>query len=616
MTSARPVFGDFLDIAHRQLDRSSSDAQVRGGEDLGEACRSLRRLVVVLERHAGDLLVPRKMGPDAGRDQSAWDQVPASACRALNHAAAVLSQSQVRTNPGATGAARSLAGDFDAVARSLTAGRDLVHTHRASTATGTSEDRTEWGPVIASPPVARARLAEMAALAERIAARGRRAALASGWRGSPETRRRLTVACDWLMTFEAAVRAASDQEPVPAKDRELLRAIPADTLPLQRTPAGGSIRDLCAQISANAERARRAAWQSVPDAAWSPETTITSLRRVAEASAVTSRNCEIVLGSLADGTEPPLPDRMRDILSRAAVAAERARAGWLQAAHSLDNITTDTSGSMSWPAQEASEIALWTGRLANADSDWVPSAMAAGAPTTSWDLRKAERGRDGICAVVAAVHESSHALSSLARADYERIRRAASSGRILTPARSNPRSVQAQHLFVPAPSERIGVVLAEYHDAQLASDQAAAAVGEVAEAVEAPSRFLTAAAAARTHSASAVRSHRPEPPCEPAVPSIPASAAPPGPLLRILEDLKVTNPHLLGRAALLDRASEQLVIDAAEQQDGRQEATRSAEDLRMHLGDVVGTRQADGNGRPRAGGRGPAAHRDAPQREP
>jgi len=99
MTSARPVFGDFLDIAHRQLDRSSSDAQVRGGEDLGEACRSLRRLVVVLERHAGDLLGPRKMGPDAGRDQSAWDQVPASACRALNHAAAVLSQSQVRPIP-------------------------------------------------------------------------------------------------------------------------------------------------------------------------------------------------------------------------------------------------------------------------------------------------------------------------------------------------------------------------------------------------------------------------------------------------------------------------------------------------------------------------------------
>ncbi len=524
MTSARPVFGDFLDIAHRQLDRSSTGTQVRGGEDLGEACRNLRRLVVVLERHAGDLLVPRKVAPDAGRGQSAWDQVPASACRALNHATAVLSQPQVRANSGAVGSARSLAGDFDAVARSLTAGRDLLHTHRASTATGTSEDRTEWGPVIASPAVARARLAEMAVLAERIASRGRRAALASGWRGSPETRRRLTVACDWLMTFEAAIRAASDQEPVPAKDRELLRAIPADTLPLQRAPAGLSVSELCAQISANAERARRAAWQSVPDAAWSPETTVTSLRRVAEASAVTGANCEALLGSLADDAEPPLPDLIRDTLRRAAAAAERARAGWLRAVHSLDNLTTDTSGSMSWSAHEASEIALWTGRLAHGDPDWVPSAMARSASATSWDLRTAGRGRDGIGAVVAAVHESCHALASLARADYERIRRAASTGRILSPARSNPDRGQAQHPFIPAPPERIAVVLAEYHDAQLASDHAAAAVGKVAEAVQAPSRVLTAAAAARDRGESAVRAHRPEPPCEPGVQPVPASA--------------------------------------------------------------------------------------------
>jgi hypothetical protein len=161
-----------------------------------------------------------------------------------------------------------------------------------------------------------------------------------------------------------------------------------------------------------------------------------------------------------------------------------------------------------------------------------------------------------------------------------------------------------QHAFVAAPPERITAVLFDYQHAAQASDEAAAVVGEIVEAIHAPSRVLTAAADARRQRATGDHG-RPIRTAEPGGQDSPGAVTPPGPLRRVLQDLRVTNPYLLERATLLDRASEQLLVDAGEHHDGRREATRSADDLRTSLGTALSTRQHGGPGSERTR-RGPA----------
>ena len=373
MTTGRPTFGDFLNMAHGYLRRGSAE-RVPGGEDVSEACASLQRLIAVIARYADDAYVPcQNSSSQQTHGPSAWSQVPAEAGRILAHAGRALSRPGMHTNRGGRGRAGSLARRLDAVSTSLVAGRDLLQTHFAADADGVRLERTEWAPVLSSPPVARAQLVEMAALARGIAVNGADVALAPGWRGAPEARRRLNTACQWLWTVSSAVQAANEQEPVADIYRELLRAIPAETLPPRVLPgAEESVRGLFLGIAGTAERACRAAWMSTSEAAWSPAMSVTSLRQTAAACTVTSHNCEIVLTGLATRDDMPMSER--ETLRQAAAAAGRARSGWLQTARALHKITTETRGYVSWMAAESSDLALWTGRLAYADPEWTPTS--------------------------------------------------------------------------------------------------------------------------------------------------------------------------------------------------------------------------------------------------
>ena len=98
--------------------------------------------------------------------------------------------------------------------------------------------------------------------------------------------------------------------------------------------------------------------------------------------------------------------------------------------------------------------------------------------------------------MVAAAHQACETLTGLAHAEHDQIRAAAQAGRILVPTRSLPAEYDIPYPFARAPQERVEVLLTRYGEAGRASRQAADAVGEVAELVQAPSQALTLARSA------------------------------------------------------------------------------------------------------------------------
>jgi len=277
-------------------------------------------------------------------------------------------------------------------------------------------------------------------------------------------------------------------------------------------------------------------------------------------------------------------------LSDSAADAERSRDAWLAAARMWELVTTETRGITSPVAIETADLALWTGRLAFADPTW---SLAKG-PVQPW------RSPESLAptfrhlpAVVAAAHQACDALVQLAAADHQQICQAAKAGRLHSPTRTLPDTFDIPHPFGRTPRDRVRRLLDSYQNACQTSAQATETVAEVAQTVRAPSTVLAAArAAARITSAgllvdcmvadsdsvmeARVWSEMPEP-------------EPPGHFERILCELGETDPILLKRAAAVDLAGEQLMIESArvaELNYGRTVTSRDAESGRAH-GNII-----------------------------
>ena len=250
----RTVFGDFLDLARRQLDATPGTIRAAGGEDVQRACDSVARLAGVLARYVRDITPPGATPSRSGTSTSTgtgWDRARAEAQHALATMRAILHENdpRVRQKRPMSGPPDTLAHRLDAAALSLTAGRDLLQSHLAVAADGTRQYRTEWGLAITSPGAARAMLIELASICRQAGAQGTQVALTPGWRGSPQARRRLATACQWALILDAAVRTADRREPASAAHREELARIPSSVLPASRLPeANESIADLCQGI--------------------------------------------------------------------------------------------------------------------------------------------------------------------------------------------------------------------------------------------------------------------------------------------------------------------------------------------------------------------------------
>jgi len=570
---SRATFGDFLQAAHDGLGPPSGAGSYAPRGSVEEVSRSLLRVVTVMGRYVQDMTAGLDgIGRRARPPLHPWARACLQVREALSNAAWFLTDGGPNRRWPPSPAASPLARRLDAVTVSLTTGRDLLQTHFAPGAGSSWEHRSEWAVVVTSPPVTRALLAEIALLSRRIAHQGAGLALSppAGVPGSAPERRRLNAACQWLWVLDTSVRAAQQQEPVAAADRDLMAAIPVNDLPPRRVPGGGEpVAVLCEGAITSAERVRHLAWVAAQDAPWSPGMSTGSLRQVARTSTVTSHNCHILLGTLAACTARAGQAQISEGLSAAADAAGRARDRWLRAACAIGQITTETEGHLSPAAIEAGDLALWTGRLAYADPQWtlVSGPAHPGRPPESLVSRP-----EDVPMAVAAVHQACETLAQLPQTEWEQISAAAQVGRILVPTSTLSSDYDVPRPFARAPHDRVEQLLAEYRGVAQASRQAATAVGEVAVAIQASSRVLVtarqAARASQPTRASKTADHAdalaalrdPGAARESAAVREPDDT--PGPIEHTLRGLGVSRPDLLTRGAELDRAGQRFLIDA------------------------------------------------------
>ena len=284
--------------------------------------------------------------------------------------------SRREADPAQVFPAGSFAARLDGYATALTYGRDLLHTHLATTPDGQRRALSDWAPVISSAPVNRALLAGLADHARAIA--GQLAGLPLA--GTPDAEtvaawQRLHGAAGQLRELDAAVQAAQWQGPVPAEHRQLLEAIPVNVTPAVQMPwPDATVSDLCAGIIATAQRANQARRELAARAAWSPELSADSMRHAAASCVVVSFNTETVyrvlasrarqLGYHALGSRPGRRRRPRR-RRPPRLAGRRPRLGHHGDRH---------PGYLSRPAAEAGHLALWTGGLAYADPAWTRPA--------------------------------------------------------------------------------------------------------------------------------------------------------------------------------------------------------------------------------------------------
>ena len=197
---------------------------------------------------------------------------------------------------------------------------------------------------------------------------------------------------------------------------------------------------------------------------------------------------------------------------------------------------------------------MCTGRLAYADPAWPLSSGPGRQPRSPHDL--APHPGD-VPLALAAAHHACDAMTSQAYAQRERIRTAAGAGRFLVPTRSLPDTMDIPRPFAPALPDHVHALLRLCQDTAEAAAEASDRAGEAAAAVRAPSRLLTAARAA----AHAVHDASMSPQPEPAVTGHPNEHA--GAIQAALHRLGISRPDMLQRAADIDRASAQLIIEAA-----------------------------------------------------
>ena len=560
--TGRATFGDFLHAAHRALAGGTGGPSPTHG-DVGEVSRSLLRLVTIFGRYLQDMAttpsqVPGRTPVSAGP----WDRARGQAREALTNSAGYL------IGPGTSGrrwpaapSASPLAQCLDQVATSLTAGRDLLHTHFAPGPQGWVH-QSPWAPAIACERVNRALLAELGQLAAPIAHHGANVALAPipGAPESTDQRRRLNAACQWLWVLSTSIEAAHRAAPVPAADHDLLAAIPVNALPQRPLlEAAETVPGLCEGVIATAERLRHLAWHAAQQPPGSPGLTVTSARQAAETSTVTSHNCALIARTLAAASHGTSPAISAD-LAAAADAARQASGSWYQIARALRQVTTDTRGHLSPAAAEARDLALWTGRLAYTDPTWTP-ASGPHHPTRPPQQLAARPG--DVPQVVAAIHHAGEALALLSETEHDQLRAAAHAGRILVPTRTLPDDYNIPRPYATALPEHTGPLLARYRDASQATRQATTPIGRAADATGAPSRALTTARAATQATPSASPAANPDDQATPGGREHTRDI--PGPLQQALLGLGITSPSLLARGADLDQASQRLLIEAADE---------------------------------------------------
>lgn len=550
-----PVFGDFLGQAGEHI---AAAVSFRGELPYDAQCgvvRQIDRLVATLSRYLTDL--PEGLAGEPERNGGTRNM---AARLALDRAAQSLHPAAAGLASADVSQAHPVVGHLSAAADHLAAGRDLLHTHffldpmRARTAT------SYWAPAITSGPVTAALLAELGDYLQNLAPWIARQSGARhvNWANLTSPQLVLRNAEPWLRLAGTAIQAAQRAHyPLPA--RALLHAIPANTPPPRQLPGSGEpVRELCEHIPLTAERLRHAAFNFAARARWAPAATSLSWRRDALASAITSHGSEFILRTLAEraaqlGLEAAFQAQLHD----AANDMKRAWQAWRDVTGHWDVITTGAprGTGMTPVAHEISDLAVRTGQLAYRNPHWTPGYIGTSPIRDPVDLAYSP---GDILTVLAAVHHAADAISQIAATDHQVVLEADTSDRLYVPTRLLPDKYDIPHPYAPAPRAYAGALLAAYDTAIDAATRIATALDDVATAVNASSSVLAAtrrAAAAAAHDQRRQQDQR--------LVSRPHTLTPaPGRAEQALRKLKIRDPALLLRAAVIDQAAYDLVAQA------------------------------------------------------
>ena len=566
MNRGQATFGDFVRLANAHLaDARQQGGSVTPGRDTAEISAGILHLVSVLARYTADQTKMIRQLPD--RQQSAlssWDRASMQAHDLLMSAASVLRSGRFaagRDHKAQCTAARQL----HAAATALGAGRDLLQSHFTSDPRGARIGNSGWAPVMSSPMAARAQLIEIASLARRAAGVAE-ARLRPGY-PLPETGDRLATAGQLLEQAASSVDEAARSEPITRAERDLLRSIPANVMPTQAAVGDPeSVPALGEAVIASAQRAGHAAWTAAGQDPQSTGISIASWQRIAAAGMVTSHHCQVLCTTLADRTRLAGAPELHNRLTAAAGQAGEARDAWLDAAREFREITTDIRDHISPAAAEATELALWTGRLAYADPAWNLSSGPShpARPAEALVPKLAD-----VPDVVAVIHNASEAAARLAAANLEQATSAVRGQRVLVATRFLPEKYDIPNPFTPAPPSYQTSLLMCCEDTRDAARKLADTVAEIAIETKAPSRTIAAAHEAvrrlgEHESARVPRKGARE-----------VRATPAEPVGAVESELRasgVTSPRALWRAAALDRAGRQLISDVAPRR-ARRDAT-------------------------------------------
>jgi hypothetical protein len=548
------TFGDLLDVADRHLELAGKiPRRPRSDKELPDFARSLHHLATVIGSYlASEPSGPEEIPPsqDAALDEAeSWWEAAGLQARS----AAALAASELKPCTGIRPprtAATTRGKHIEAAASALLAARDLLHTHTSTREDGFLSDRSSWAPILAKPAFRRAVTTEIAVLAGKASAIGTSLLI---WppveeTGTTQTRQALSRACQHLQIVHAAIRAAHQRAPVRANDRDLTRAVPVAITPARHLPDGKErVTKLCDGVITVAERLRHSARQATLRPGNSPDLNVESLRHAAAAAVATSHHCAQLLKALACTPEAFGPVQPTAELDLAAEAAAQARDSWYCVARALDGVSSDMTGHITADTIDTRDLALWTGRLTYANRDWT---LGSGPRQPTRQARYLASNPHRARLVLAAVHHATDALEDLAATHQQQANLARRARRLIIGYGTHPRRHHA------APAARTAPILEAYEQAQAASGQATAATADVAALIQAPSRILNLADAARGDRPTTIRVAIPA--SEPERHDLPRA---PGPIERTLQNLGVTDAEQLRQAVAIDQAGEQLISE-------------------------------------------------------
>jgi hypothetical protein len=488
-----PTFGDFLALADEHIGKTIGFTGDIPDAAMGVVAGELGRVITGLARLSGaftsDAAAPHSTGQAS--------QAVAGARLALRQAAASLPAGYLgHAEPGAP-AVHPVAGHLRAAADALAAGHDLLQAHFVPGLHGSRIGGSRWAPLIVSPPVMTALLAEVTTRAWRLApwvaqltlrataateALRMPAGLAAG------------ATSQWLQLAGTAAERALRERATIGDDRELLATIPANIAPPRRPPRGDEPRhQLCAGAATTAERLRHLAPILAADRS-AIAAISASWQRSAHAAAIIGHSCEPVLRMLADHpTHFGLPADTGPRLHAAADAMCGAWQAWRATARRWDTLTTGAAVTLTPAAAEMGDLVLWIGRLTRDDPRWAPGRGHAG---PAWPPADPAGEPADARAVLGAIHEATDAIARVGACDRDAIQAAAAHTRLYMPTRLLPTRYDIPRPFTPATGRMIDETLTCYRTGVDLSDRTADILDDIAVAIDAPTRTLVAIRAA------------------------------------------------------------------------------------------------------------------------